>query len=103
MTSTLPEDSYMRNLTRAIVFSVKDQGEGIPKEHIPRLAERFYRVDSARTRKVGGTGLGLAIVKHVLNRHHGVMTIESDVGQGSTFHVFLPIYDDVDGGIVQPQ
>lgn len=105
VTSTLPEDSYMRNLTRAVVFSVHDQGEGIPKEHIPRLAERFYRVDSARTRKVGGTGLGLAIVKHVLNRHHGVMTIESDSGpgQGSTFSIFLPIYDDVAVGGPQPQ
>lgn len=95
VTSTLPDDPMMRNLGRSIVFSVKDQGEGIPKEHIPRLTERFYRVDSARTRKVGGTGLGLAIAKHVLNRHHGIMTIESEAGQGSTFHVYLPIYDDI--------
>ncbi|NBO19899.1 MAG: PAS domain-containing sensor histidine kinase, partial [Proteobacteria bacterium] len=74
---------------------VQDHGEGIAREHLPRLTERFYRVDTARTRKVGGTGLGLAIVKHVLNRHHGVLTIDSDMGQGSTFSVYLPIYDDI--------
>lgn len=95
LTSTLPEDPFMRNLTRAIVFQVEDKGEGISKEHLPRLTERFYRVDTARTRKVGGTGLGLAIVKHVLNRHLGVLHIESEVGLGSTFSVFLPVYDDV--------
>jgi two-component system phosphate regulon sensor histidine kinase PhoR len=98
LTSQLPDDPSMRSLSRAITFSVQDHGEGISREHIPRLTERFYRVDTARTRKVGGTGLGLAIVKHVLNRHHGVMTIESEVSQGSTFSVFLPVYDDV----VQP-
>jgi two-component system phosphate regulon sensor histidine kinase PhoR len=95
LTSVLPDDHLFRKLSRAICFSVEDQGEGIPKEHIPRLTERFYRVDSARTRKVGGTGLGLAIVKHVLNRHHGVMTIDSEVGKGSKFSVYLPIYDDL--------
>ena len=95
LTSVLPNDTVFRGLSRAIQFSVQDHGEGISKEHLPRLTERFYRVDTARTRKVGGTGLGLAIVKHVLNRHHGVMTIESEVGQGSTFNVFLPVYDDV--------
>lgn len=95
LTSTLPDDPNFRNLTRAICFSVHDHGEGIPKEHIPRLTERFYRVDTARTRKVGGTGLGLAIVKHVLNRHHGALVIESEVGVGSTFSVYLPVYDDI--------
>lgn len=95
LTSSVPDDHYFRHLSRAIYFSVQDQGEGIPKEHIPRLTERFYRVDTARTRKVGGTGLGLAIVKHVLNRHHGVMTIESETGKGSVFSVFLPVYDDI--------
>lgn len=94
LTSELPDDPAMRNLSRAMCFSVKDQGEGIPKEHLPRLTERFYRVDSARTRKVGGTGLGLAIVKHVLNRHQGVLTIDSDVGKGSTFSVFLPLLEE---------
>jgi two-component system, OmpR family, phosphate regulon sensor histidine kinase PhoR len=95
LTSSLPDDQSMRNLTRAICFSVEDHGEGISREHIPRLTERFYRVDTARTRKVGGTGLGLAIVKHVLNRHHGALTIESEVAEGSTFSVYLPVYDDV--------
>lgn len=95
LTSQVPDDPLFRTLNRAIVFSVQDQGEGIPQEHIPRLTERFYRVDSARTRKVGGTGLGLAIVKHVLNRHHGVMGIESVEGEGSTFSIYLPVYDDV--------
>lgn len=95
VTSNLPDDSNFRNLTRAICFSVQDHGEGIPKEHIPRLTERFYRVDTARTRKVGGTGLGLSIVKHVLNRHRGTLVIESEVGEGSTFSVYLPIYEDI--------
>lgn len=95
LTSNMPDDPNFRNLTRAICFSVRDQGEGIPKEHIPRLTERFYRVDTARTRKVGGTGLGLAIVKHVLNRHHGALVIESEVGEGSLFSVYLPLYDDI--------
>lgn len=95
LTSSLPSDHVFRNLTRGLQFSVQDQGEGIPKEHIPRLTERFYRVDTARARKVGGTGLGLAIVKHVLSRHHGVMTIQSELGKGSTFNVFLPLYDDI--------
>jgi len=95
ITSSLPDDPIFRHLSRAICLSVQDQGEGIAPEHIPRLTERFYRVDTARTRKVGGTGLGLAIVKHVLNRHHGVLTIASEQGKGSTFSVFLPVYDDV--------
>ncbi|NBX04270.1 MAG: PAS domain-containing protein [Alphaproteobacteria bacterium] len=95
LTSSLPSDNNFRSLTRAICFSVQDEGEGIAKEHIPRLTERFYRVDTARTRKVGGTGLGLAIVKHVLNRHHGSLVIESEVGKGSVFSVYLPVYDDV--------
>lgn len=103
LTSTFPEDHYFRHLSRALVFSVQDQGEGITKEHIPRLTERFYRVDSARTRKVGGTGLGLAIVKHVLNRHHGVMAIESEVGKGSIFSVYLPVYDDVVTPLQEPR
>lgn len=95
VTSILPDDPNFRNLSRAILFSVQDHGEGIPKEHIPRLTERFYRVDTARTRKVGGTGLGLSIVKHVLNRHHGALVISSEVGIGSNFTVYLPVYDDI--------
>jgi two-component system phosphate regulon sensor histidine kinase PhoR len=70
--------------------SIADEGEGIPREAIPRLTERFYRVDVKRSRERGGTGLGLAIVKHILNRHQGRMHIESTPGKGSTFTVFLP-------------
>lgn len=94
VTSDLPPDQNMRNVTRIIVVSVKDKGEGIAKEHLARLTERFYRVDTARSRQAGGTGLGLAIVKGIINRHRGAITIESTVGVGSTFNVFLPIYDE---------
>ena len=71
--------------------AVTDQGEGIQPEHIPRLTERFYRVDTSRSREQGGTGLGLAIVKHILNRHRGRLLIESESGVGSTFTVCLPL------------
>ena len=73
----------------AIAVSVADQGEGIPREHLARLTERFYRVDTARSRELGGTGLGLAIVKHIVARHRGSLAIESELGDGSTFTVFL--------------
>jgi two-component system, OmpR family, phosphate regulon sensor histidine kinase PhoR len=72
-------------------ISVRDYGEGIAREHIPRLTERFYRVDTARSRLLGGTGLGLAIVKHITNRHRGALVIDSDVGKGATFTVYLPV------------
>jgi two-component system phosphate regulon sensor histidine kinase PhoR len=75
---------------RLVAVSVRDHGDGIPRAHLPRLTERFYRVDAARSRQMGGTGLGLAIVKHIVNRHRGRLTIESDVGKGSTFTVYLP-------------
>jgi two-component system phosphate regulon sensor histidine kinase PhoR len=71
-------------------FSVRDSGEGIAPEHLPRLTERFYRVDRSRSRETGGTGLGLAIVKHVAQRHGGELRIESAVGVGSTFTLCLP-------------
>jgi two-component system phosphate regulon sensor histidine kinase PhoR len=74
----------------AVRITVRDQGEGIAREHLPRLTERFYRVDTARSRKLGGTGLGLAIVKHIVNRHRGIMTIDSQIGVGTTFSVWLP-------------
>jgi two-component system, OmpR family, phosphate regulon sensor histidine kinase PhoR len=76
---------------RGIVVAVADQGGGIPKEHLPRLTERFYRVDKGRSRAVGGTGLGLAIVKHIVNRHRGQLLIESEVGKGTTVSVWLPL------------
>lgn len=69
---------------------VSDDGDGIEAVHIPRLTERFYRVDSHRSREKGGTGLGLAIVKHIVNRHRGRFRIESVVGEGSSFKVILP-------------
>jgi two-component system phosphate regulon sensor histidine kinase PhoR len=93
-TSSFPDDPNFIHLQRVIVVSVIDQGEGIPREHLPRLTERFYRVDSARTRAVGGTGLGLAIVKHIIHRHRGVLHIDSEVGVGSTFSVYLPIAEE---------
>lgn len=77
-----------------VSIAVADCGEGIARTHLPRLTERFYRVDPARSRALGGTGLGLAIVKHIVNRHRGQMTIESDVGKGSTFTVLLPLAAD---------
>ncbi len=73
-----------------VVAAVKDDGEGIPHDAVPRLTERFYRVDVKRSREKGGTGLGLAIVKHIVNRHRGRLQIESEPGAGSTFTVFLP-------------
>ena len=74
------------------VFSVTDTGSGISSEHLPRLTERFYRVDTSRSRESGGTGLGLAIVKHVVQRHGGELKISSTLGKGSTFFFTLPNY-----------
>jgi len=74
-----------------ILVSVRDYGPGIAVEHIPRLTERFYRVDVSQSRAEGGTGLGLALVKHILNRHRGKLAIESAAGQGATFTVRLPL------------
>lgn len=74
----------------AVAVSVIDRGEGIAREHLPRLTERFYRVDKARSRRLGGTGLGLAIVKHIVNRHRGAIEVDSVEGEGSTFTVILP-------------
>lgn len=76
----------------ATALSVADKGPGIAREHLPRLTERFYRVDDAASRERGGTGLGLAIVKHILNRHRGRMEIESEPGKGSKFTVFIPVW-----------
>jgi len=77
-------------LTGGVMVRVRDRGEGIARKHLSRLTERFYRADKARSSQMAGTGLGLAIVKHVVNRHHGVLEIESKVGRGSKFTVHLP-------------
>ena len=79
---------------KGLHFAVSDTGEGIAPEHLPRLTERFYRVDVGRSRQQGGTGLGLAIVKHVLLRHHGELHIDSQLGQGSTFRCDFPLPSD---------
>lgn len=76
-----------------VTVSVIDQGEGIASVHVPRLTERFYRVDTARSRELGGTGLGLAIVKHIVNRHRGTLKINSTEGVGSTFAITLHLAD----------
>ena len=73
-----------------VVFSVQDTGPGIAPEHLPRLSERFYRVDRSRSRETGGTGLGLAITKHVVQRHGGQLRIESELGRGSNFMLSFP-------------
>ena len=94
--STEPEDRAVPGRHGAesfIAIAIRDEGEGIPREAIPRLTERFYRVDVRRSRERGGTGLGLAIVKHIVNRHHGRLLIDSQAGEGSTFTVLLPIAD----------
>jgi len=79
-----------REQDEGAVFEVRDSGIGIAQEHLPRLTERFYRVDRSRSRETGGTGLGLAIVKHVLVRHQGRLLVDSAPGQGSTFRAWLP-------------
>ena len=71
-------------------LSVADEGEGIAPEHVARVTERFYRVDTSRSRSLGGTGLGLSIVKHIVERHRGRLSIESAPGRGTTVHVLLP-------------
>ena len=83
--------------TREARVAVHDRGPGIAPEHLPRLTERFYRVDVSESRAQGGTGLGLALVKHILNRHGGRLTIESVLGQGATFSAHLPMADVTKG------
>ncbi|HMA13731.1 MAG: ATP-binding protein [Bacteroidota bacterium] len=86
-----------------IKVSVVNEGEGIAREHIPRLTERFYRVDSRRSRRLGGTGLGLAIVKHIVNRHRGVLEIESRPDEGATFSVYLPCAAEKPASLATPK
>jgi len=81
---------------------VRDHGDGIAAEHIPRLTERFYRVNSARSRDSGGTGLGLAIVKHIVERHRGLFEIRSTLGKGTEVTVWLPIDEGSAAGVIKP-
>ena len=76
---------------RRVRIAITDNGPGIAEEHLPRLTERFYRVDDKSSREKGGTGLGLAIVKHILTRHQGDLRIDSKLGVGSTFTIELPL------------
>ena len=73
------------------VLKVRDFGAGIAPEHLPRLTERFYRIDAGQSRAKGGTGLGLAIVKHIVARHRGRLTIDSDLGHGTLITVTIPL------------
>ena len=84
-------DNVVHGGNRYIEARMEDNGPGIPREHIPHLTERFYRVDSSRSRESGGTGLGLAIVKHVMQRHNGYLTIKSRPGQ-TRFQVCFPAF-----------
>jgi two-component system phosphate regulon sensor histidine kinase PhoR len=95
--------SLSRNERGEIRLTVTDQGEGIAPEHLPRLTERFYRVDSSRSRAMGGTGLGLAIVKHIVERHRGRLDLVSAIGKGTTVTVDLPVFTEIDlsGGMSQ--
>ena len=84
------------------VLEVRDNGIGIAREHLPRLTERFYRVDGSRSRETGGTGLGLAIVKHVMQRHGGELEVESEPGKGSCFRLIFPYARVRPVGLSQP-
>ncbi|WP_292821718.1 phosphate regulon sensor histidine kinase PhoR [Methylophilus sp.] len=83
-------DIYWQMRGEDVVFAVQDTGIGIEPQHLPRLTERFYRVDSGRSRDTGGTGLGLSIVKHILHHHQASLQVESEPGQGSRFQIVFP-------------
>lgn len=87
-----PVERMPESGARGVAVSVRDQGDGIPAVHVPRLTERFYRVDKGRSRELGGTGLGLAIVKHIVSRHRGHLLVESAPGSGSAFTVTVPAF-----------
>jgi two-component system, OmpR family, phosphate regulon sensor histidine kinase PhoR len=91
---TLTSDGAQGGPAKEVAIAVRDYGPGIAREYLPRLTERFYRVDVAESRAQGGTGLGLALVKHILARHRGRLTIESEQGNGATFTVRLPLRPD---------
>jgi len=84
------EEALVLEVADGASFSVEDTGIGIAPEHLPRLTERFYRVDRSRSRETGGTGLGLAIVKHAVARHQAYLEVESKPGEGSRFTIHFP-------------
>lgn len=84
-------DVSVRAEDDSVVVKVADTGIGIPQRELPRIFERFYRVDRARSRETGGTGLGLSIVRHVTENHGGEVSVESELGQGTVFEVRLPM------------
>src|SRR4051812_23396038 len=86
-----PVTVTLRRERDMVHLSVADEGEGVAPEHIPRITERFYRVDPSRSRSLGGTGLGLSIVKHIVERHRGRLRFDSEVGRGTIVHVLLPV------------
>ncbi|HMB75164.1 MAG TPA: ATP-binding protein, partial [Kiloniellaceae bacterium] len=93
VTPLTPGSAESRALGRSgLKVTVRNQGEGISRDHIPRLTERFYRVNTAKSRELGGTGLGLAIVKHIVNRHKGVLRIDSELGENTTVTCLFPLY-----------
>ena len=95
---TLVGSQYDQTLRKhCAIIRVKDHGPGIEAIHLPRLAERFYRVDDHRDRKTGGTGLGLAIVKHIATRHRGRLAVQSQRGQGAEFSIILPLASEING------
>ncbi|MFZ2955547.1 MAG: ATP-binding protein [Candidatus Ozemobacteraceae bacterium] len=88
--SSSPVEIVVTSRESEVVITVRDKGCGISSEHLPHLGERFYRADKARSRQQGGTGLGLAIVKHIVRAHLGKLSVESELGKGSSFHIHLP-------------
>jgi two-component system, OmpR family, phosphate regulon sensor histidine kinase PhoR len=91
-TNHIPKNNvFIGDVKKALFVSVTDKGEGIPKKYLPRLTERFFRIDKSRSSKIGGTGLGLAIVKQILNRHEAILDIKSKIGAGTTFTVLFAL------------
>ncbi|CUS84038.1 sensor histidine kinase [Candidatus Kryptonium thompsonii] len=89
-----PYSEFSKKEPDAIKITIEDTGIGIPREHLPRIFERFYVVDKSRSRQSGGTGLGLSIVKHIVLMYNGKINVESKVGVGTKFEILLPVKKD---------